>query len=116
MVQERRRTPRVQAYHPVRLHRPGNPLIVETLTKDLALGGLRCLSHTVFPVSSEFDLELTLGATEAPLPLKGKAMWFRTIPQSEQFDLGIAFIELSPNIQRRLSAYLLNRMPQAVPA
>ncbi len=105
-MEERRITPRVRAYRPVRLQKPGSPHVVETLSKDLALGGLRCLSPALFPVSTEVSVELVLSSGDEPLSARGKTVWFQTIPQSEQFDLGIAFTDLQPRIKRRLSAYL----------
>lgn len=105
-MEERRITPRVRAYRPVRLQKPGSPQVVETLSKDLALGGLRCLSPALFPVSTEVTVELVLSSGDEPLSARGKTVWFQTIPQSEQFDLGIAFTDLQPRTKRRLSAYL----------
>ena len=106
MLQERRQSLRVRAYRPIRLHRPSTPEMVETLTKDLALGGVRCISATLFPVSTEFNLELILSSGDEPLAVRGRTVWFRTIPQSEQFDIGIVFHELSAQNKRRLSGYL----------
>ncbi len=116
MGEERRQAPRFQQYSPVRLHRAGTPQIIETLTKDLGVGGVRCLSPTVVPVSTELTLELMLSSGEGPLSVRGRAVWFRTIPDSEQFDIGISFIELSQQNQRRLSGYLSRLSRQFVPA
>ena len=106
MDPERRSAPRIRAYRPVRLIHPGSPQVVETLTKDLAVGGLQCLSPAVFPVSTEFTIELVLSAGDEPLAARGRTVWFRSIPHSEQFDLGIVFSELSQQNKRRLSGYL----------
>lgn len=106
MVEERRSTPRFRAYHPVRLHGPSTPQVVETLTKDLSLSGLRCLSPTLFPVSTEIGLEVVLSTGDEPLTVRGRTVWFQTISQSEQFDLGISFLDFPPQNKRRLSAYL----------
>ena len=106
--QERRSAPRVRAYHPVRLQKPNNPQVVETLTKDLSLGGIRCLSAAIFPVSSDVNVNLILSTGEESLSVKGRAVWFRMIPYSEQFDLGISFGMISPYNKRRLSVYIDN--------
>ncbi len=108
MIEERRRSPRVRAYRPVRLLHSHTPQVVETLTKDLAVGGLRCVSPTVFPVSTELTVELALSTRDEPLTVRGQLVWFRTIPYSEQFDLGIAFRDLPQPYIRRLSGYLAN--------
>ena len=106
MVQERRSSQRFRAYLPVRLHQPGGPQVVETLTKDLGVGGFRCLNSTLCPISTELGVDLVLSTGNEQLSLRGKTVWFRTIPESEQFDFGIAFVDLSPETKRRLSAYL----------
>ena len=103
---ERRNTPRVRAYRPVRIAKSGTSHVVETLTKDIGMGGVRCITPTLFPVSSEVSVELVLSTGEEPFIVRGRAIWFRTIPHSEQFDLGIAFIELPAQNKRRLSAYI----------
>ena len=116
MLQERRQSSRVRAYRPIRLHKPSTPEVVETLTKDLALGGVRCISATLFPVSTEFNLELMLSSGDEPLVVRGRTVWFRTIPQSEQFDVGIAFFDLSSQNKRRLSGYLEHLSRQSAEA
>lgn len=105
-MDERRKEARVRTFRPVRLYRPAGPEVVETLTKDLSLEGLRCLSATVVPVSSEFMVELVCERGEEPITARGRAAWFRSIPDSEQFDVGITFFDLSPQTKRRLSVYL----------
>lgn len=104
--QERRNAPRFRAYRPVRLQKPNSPQVVETLTKNLSLGGIRCLSASIFPVSSDVSMDLMLSAGEASLSMKGRAVWVRTIPYSDQFELGISFGSIPPDGKRRLSAYL----------
>jgi len=106
MSEERRRASRIRSHHPVRLHRSGTLQVIETLTKDLAPGGLRCVSPTVLPIASEVTVELPLSPGEEPITARARTVWFRAMPESEQFDLGIAFLDLPPQTARRLSAYM----------
>lgn len=106
MLNERRTSARVRVYGPVRLHLPRSPRLLETLTKDLSIGGLCCISSTAFPVSTPLNLELMLSDREGPITTRGRAAWFRSIPYSEQFDLGIEFFEIPVIDKRRLSVYL----------
>ena len=105
MGEERRSHPRVRAYRPVRLQQSGMPKVFETLTKDVGVGGLRCVTTTVFPVATELQVELALATGELPLSVRARAMWFRDIPHSEQYELGVAFVDLHERDKRRLSAY-----------
>ena len=113
-VPERRGGSRIRAYRPVRLHLPRSPKIVETLTKDLSVGGVCCITSTPFPVSTQLNLELVLSSGEGPVSARGRTVWFRNIPHSDQFDIGIQFSEIPDEERRRLSVYL-NRLSQKYP-
>ena len=106
MSEERRRISRFRVYHPVRFSLSHSQRVVETLTKDLSTRGLCCLSPTLFPPSTELRLELLLPENQWPIHAHGRVVWFRTIPHSEQFDLGIEFTTLQDQDKIRLSAYL----------
>ncbi len=64
------------------------------------------MSPVALPVSFAITLELILSSGQEPLTIQGKTAWFRTIEESEQFDLGISFVEVPQEQQRRLSTYL----------
>lgn len=109
MTQERRRLPRIGCVLPVRLYsseQPNVPKVIETLTKDLGSGGLRCLSPSEHTVSSPISLEITLGPGEKPLSLRAQIVWVETVPHSQQFYLGLAFHHLSDADTKRLSRYV----------
>jgi hypothetical protein len=106
MSDERRSSARVRAYRPVRLHLPRSPRLLETLSKDISIGGICCLSGSAFPVSTGLNVEVILSTGQGPITARGRTAWFRTIPHSEQFDLGISFTEIHEEDKRRLSAYL----------
>lgn len=114
MLNERRSSSRIRAYRPVRLHLPRSPRLLETLTKDLSIGGVCCISQTPFPVSTQFNVELVLASGEGPITARGRTAWFRSLPYSEQFDMGISFFEMPDHDKRRLSAYL-GRLASALP-
>jgi len=103
---ERRRAPRVGCVLPVKLYANHEPKVIETLTKDLSTGGLRCLSPVAKSAVSPVSLEMTLGQGERPLSLLAKVVWFERIPSSNQFYLGLAFQNISDKYTRRLSRYL----------
>jgi len=103
---ERRANPRVSAYLPVRLHPNHQLKVIETLTKNIGQGGTRCVSPTVFPVSAELTVEVSLSPGQEPMVLRGRTAWFRMIPESEQYDLGIAFVDPAQQTKQRLSTYI----------
>jgi hypothetical protein len=80
--------------------------VAQTLTKDVGLGGLRCISQVLTPVGQEMEVELTLPASGEQVRFQGKTVWFRLLPESEQVELGIAFVGAPEEVTRRLAAYL----------
>ncbi len=104
MHPERREHQRIRAYLPVRLHTPLSQRTIETLTKDLGVGGVRFVSPELCPVSTEVTVELLL-SSHGQLTARGKLAWFQTIPESEQFECGVIFTDLSEENKRRLSAF-----------
>ena len=112
MLNERRATSRIRAYRPVRLHVPRSPRLLETLTKDLSIGGVCCISPTPLPVSTQLNLELILSTGEGPITARGRTVWFRSLPNSEQFDMGISFLDIPDHDKRRLSVYLAHLASQ----
>jgi hypothetical protein len=106
MSQERRSAPRIRAYRPVRLYKVGNPYVIETLTKDLSVAGLRCISSSIFPVSTGVNIELVLSMGEEIFTARGRTKWFTMIPKSDQFDIGISFEGLPLSQKHRLGSYL----------
>ena len=114
MHPERRASVRVKVYRPVRLYRSAaSPQVVETLTKDLGAEGLRCVSPTVVPVATELQVELAYAPGQEPFVTRGKAVWFRSISESEQFDIGVSFIDPPAYNKRRLSVYLSSLLQPA---
>ncbi|MBI3324413.1 MAG: PilZ domain-containing protein [Candidatus Omnitrophica bacterium] len=100
----------------MRLHCQHTPRLVETLTKDISTGGLRCLSPVPQPVGSPVSVELTLGNGYRPVVTRGSVVWFQSIPGSEQFYLGIGFSDITEQDSKYLSSYLSKIYRQILPA
>lgn len=103
MLQERRKTPRVRCYLPVRLYPQGEQRVIETLSKDLGLDGLSCLSPVHRPVASPLAVEINLGQGQPPLHLRATLSWFTEVANGEQFQLGLNFDPMTEVESRQLS-------------
>lgn len=112
---ERRRAPRLGCVLPVQVYAQDDPKIIETLTKDLSSGGLRCLSPSPKGVASRVSLELTLGRGQRPLSLRARIVWFERLDEGHQFYLGLAFENLPEEQTRRLSGYIEQLACKAIP-
>lgn len=106
MSQERRRFPRATCLLPVRLYPKQEPRVIETLTKDLSVGGLRCVSRNDRQMGLPVSVELMLEPGGRPVTLRGHIAWSHPIQESEQFDLGISFHAFPEATKKRLSTYL----------
>ena len=103
MLQERRRTSRVRCYLPIRLYPQGEHRVIETLSKDLGLGGMSCLSPIHRPIATPVAVELMLGQGQPALNLHARVSWFTEVPNSEQFQLGLSFDQMTELQSRQLS-------------
>ena len=65
MGAENRCEPRLRAYRPVRLQLRGVPEVIETLTKDISLGGIRCICPRPIPANGTVDVVDFLGVLNA---------------------------------------------------
>lgn len=111
MRQERRQSPRLHAYLPVRVSRTGTR-VVETLTKDVSASGARFLAPEPSPVGTRVKIELTLASPHQVVTVQGRTAWFRVLPDSDQFDIGLKFEDLDKESRILLSRYLeLHQQP-----
>ena len=106
MSQERRALPRYRVFRAVRLHRASPPQVIETLITDLAAGGMRCVTPTPLPVSTELSIELLLSDGSEPCMVTGRTIWAERLTKSRHAHLGVEFIDAKPRHQRRLSVYV----------
>ena len=106
MLQERRRFLRKRCYLPVRLYPQGAATVIETLSKDISTGGLKCLSPIPVPIATPLSIELDLGIGKGVVFLRGHAAWFQEIPQSDQCYLGVIFDDPSEHSRQLLSRYI----------
>ena len=106
MPPERRRYHRIPCVLPVRLLVRGASYPIETLSKNLSLGGLKCLCPAQQAISTPVNVELALGRDPNALSVPAVVSWFQAIPQSEQFFVGLTFDNLSSENRRILSMYI----------
>ncbi len=106
MTTERRRFLRLPCLLPVRIVPRGEHRAIETLTKTVSLGGLKCISPVERPVSTPVTVELSIGPGREPILLQGHVAWFEGLPHTDQFHLGIAFDGLDDRMLVHLSRYL----------
>jgi len=105
-AQERRRFPRISSHLPVQLFPRQSSKIIQTLTNDVSVNGLRCVSPVPLPTTSPCLVELLLGTGQEPVYLEASVIWSKPIPNSEQYHLGFSFDATMDVYTSRLSTYL----------
>lgn len=111
MSEERRRSARIRCVLPVRLYPQGETKVIQTLTKDVSIGGLKCLSPVSKPVSTALSVELDLGRDKTVIQVRARTVWFQQVPNGDQFYLGIIFDDLSNQNRQLLSRYIGSQKP-----
>ena len=109
---ERRKHPRITTYLPVRLKLQSSGRYVETLAKDVSLGGVRCIVTGTPEVTELLVLEVPLYKEVLPIQATAKVVWVQPIAETNQALIGIQFEGLTPEDAGVLAAYLEERLAQ----
>ena len=109
-VDERRKFQRVSTYLPVRLRLQESGRYLETLAKDVSLGGVRCVVEGCPAINESIMMELPLYKEILPLHVRAKVAWVRSVVPDRQCVAGVRFEELTPTERLALAEYL-ERLP-----
>ena len=111
-MEERRRTQRVKdkAAITIKLADSGDELagckIVQEISKDLSLSGCRIQCHTFIPVNTLLRIESSLRKTGRVITALGRVRWVKSVYGDELYEMGIEFVEASPEVIRILEDYI----------
>ena len=76
---------------------PSDEKIIYGLTKDISLSGLRIQSNTFFPINTLLKIELLLKNPSRLISAIGKVRWCTSCYDDELFEIGIEFVDISPD-------------------
>ena len=79
-----------------------------TLTKDISLGGVNIRTDTFLPVETVVKMELSLPKMQKIVCIKGKVKWAKSLYGDEVFEIGLEFVDTSPNIIISLIGHLFS--------
>lgn len=80
--------------------------IEEHLTRDISQGGLRFSTRECIPRDSYLKIRLIFSKSLFSFEALAKCMWVREIPYGEEFEIGVEFIDLPPEILKYLIGYI----------
>jgi c-di-GMP-binding flagellar brake protein YcgR len=105
-MQERRRYTRVPESLQIAYEIIPAEEIKEYLTKDISQGGIRFLTYEFIPKDSRLRIRIGFPKLLFSFEALVQCMWIREIPYSEEFEVGVEFIDLPPEILDYLINYI----------
>jgi c-di-GMP-binding flagellar brake protein YcgR len=75
-------------------------------TKDISLGGVRIHSDTYLPVDTLAKVELSLPKIHKIINVRAKVRWVKSLYDNEIFEMGLEFIDTSPDVITALLGHL----------
>ena len=106
LVSERRRWRRLCSHIPVRYQDLRTQRFVETLSKDISIGGLQCLTYDFLPASRELLVEISLYRGTPDVKARARVAWIRQIPHADQYCMGLEFLTLPDEMREEIHAYI----------
>ncbi len=105
-LMERRRWTRLRSHLPVRFQDLRTQRFVETLSKDLSAGGVRCLTHEFLPASRELIVEISLYRATPPVKARARVAWIQQVPHADQYCVGLEFLQIPKALQDEIQTYI----------
>lgn len=104
--EERRRWRRLRSHLPVRYQDLRTQRFVETLSKDISVGGVQCLTHEFLPTARELLVEISLYRGTPELKARARVAWIRQVPHADQYCMGLEFLTLPDALREEIHAYI----------
>lgn len=105
---EKRRFPRIDLKTPIRCQIRGSGNSVNTVSRDLGLGGIGFVNHAFIPTNTYVNLEINL-LSRIINPI-GRIVRINSLPHTNKFNLGVEFTELELEQKKFLSDYIDMRL------
>ena len=77
-----------------------------TLSKDISKGGLRFTVREFVPKDSILKIKINLKKIPLSFETTGKVKWIRRMPASENFEIGVEFVEITKSVLMHLDQYI----------
>lgn len=105
MAEDRRKSQRITTYLPVRLRLERSGRYLETLAKDVSMGGVRCLVQALPEIDESVMIEVPLYKEVLPIQVQARVAWVRPVTEA-QCMVGVSFDRLTPPDSQALATYL----------
>ncbi|MFH1577593.1 MAG: PilZ domain-containing protein [Candidatus Omnitrophota bacterium] len=104
ITKDNRNSQRICVKFPIRYQMKRGGFFASALTQNISLSGLKLNADRFFPSGLNFNLELNI-LSKVIRPI-GRVVWSQALPHSDQYQMGIKFIEVNSNDKNYLSDYI----------
>lgn len=84
----------------------GNVVSRKTLTKDVAIRGIRFLSNELLSVSTYIKVNLALKENTKPLELICRVVWVKSLFNAESYEIGAQILQIDKEGYRQMKGYI----------
>ena len=107
-VKERRSSPRIKARLPVQFKDIQRPIETYSgsITKDVSEGGIRFISGDFLSIFTRLLLEVSVPSFTRPIKAISKVAWIQKIPRSNQYNVGLQFMDMTEEDKRHLTSFI----------
>jgi len=105
-MQERRRYTRVPESVQLSYEILPAESIKQYLTKDISQGGIRFFAREFIPKGSRLKIRISFPRTLFSFEALVQCMWIKEMPYSEEYEVGVEFVDLPPEILDYLITYI----------
>lgn len=84
----------------------GNVAGRKTLTKDVAIAGIRFLSNEFLPVSTYIKVNLALKENIKPIEFICQVVWTRSLFNAESYEIGAQILEIDKENYKQIKSYI----------
>ncbi|MCM8773741.1 MAG: PilZ domain-containing protein [Candidatus Omnitrophica bacterium] len=108
---ERRKFLRLNASVCVEYSIVGKEEVKSDFTHDIGGGGICLIVYENIDENTILELSIHLPDDTKPIKALGRVVWQKAIPSTVlRYDLGIEFIEISPEDRQHISEYVINHI------
>ena len=75
-------------------------------TSDISQGGIRFFVHHFIPKGSRLKVSITFSRTSITFEALVKMVWIREVPYSGAYEIGVKFLDVSPEAADYLMKYI----------
>ena len=104
ILKEKRRFRRIGFQVPLSYHIRGTTDYLGTLTKNISLGGMGFTSNKFSAPNTLLNLEFNI--LQRFFSVMAQVRWITSLPSSDNYHLGIEFLEIQPQDKRYLLEYI----------